>query len=341
MSRHLPIAATAALALAAPVWGQVLTHEADQPSLDRWNYPFNFTPGMRASASTFGANFMAGFDDRDAQFIVGFDTGSSIPVGLAPGDYQVISLRVTAAVSNDVQFRYDPTADGLGTFLDPATDLDPGRPIELFAVGYRNGFELATWKETSSWGGTAMVEPSQGARNAFVATFDAGGAAIDASNSLKDGSVGFPMALATTDTVVPGDLVPVDSRFVFEVLLCDGQQRRYVQEALAFGRLNLAISTLEFVSNSDEGPPVGDPEYPIWYTRENPIAQILGLTPTIELVVRVGSPGDYNGDGLKDFFDVSAFLSDFAVGSPAADLDGDCVTDFFDVSAFLAAFATP
>lgn len=50
------------------------------------------------------------------------------------------------------------------------------------------------------------------------------------------------------------------------------------------------------------------------------------------------APGDYTGDGSVDFFDVSAFLSDFNAAQPAADLNGDGVFNFFDVSAFLRAF---
>ena len=38
-----------------------------------------------------------------------------------------------------------------------------------------------------------------------------------------------------------------------------------------------------------------------------------------------------------DFFDVAAFLADFAAGQ--ADLNGDGAVDFFDVAAFLTAFA--
>ena len=47
---------------------------------------------------------------------------------------------------------------------------------------------------------------------------------------------------------------------------------------------------------------------------------------------------DFTGDGVLDFFDVSAFLSAFAAQDPAADMTNDGAWDFFDVSAFLAAF---
>ncbi len=47
---------------------------------------------------------------------------------------------------------------------------------------------------------------------------------------------------------------------------------------------------------------------------------------------------DFTGDGVLDFFDVSAFLNAFNAGDPSADLTGDGTLDFFDVSAFLNAF---
>ncbi|MEZ6164183.1 MAG: GC-type dockerin domain-anchored protein [Phycisphaerales bacterium] len=50
-------------------------------------------------------------------------------------------------------------------------------------------------------------------------------------------------------------------------------------------------------------------------------------------------PADITGDGVLDFFDVSAFLNAYTAMNPAADFDGNGVFDFFDVSAFLSAFS--
>lgn len=47
---------------------------------------------------------------------------------------------------------------------------------------------------------------------------------------------------------------------------------------------------------------------------------------------------DLTGDGLLNFFDVSAFLSAFTANDPIADFTGDGLYNFFDVSAFLSAF---
>ncbi len=51
-----------------------------------------------------------------------------------------------------------------------------------------------------------------------------------------------------------------------------------------------------------------------------------------------GCAADLTGDGVLDFFDVSAFLSAYSAMDPSADFDGDGSFDFFDVSAFLNAF---
>lgn len=49
-------------------------------------------------------------------------------------------------------------------------------------------------------------------------------------------------------------------------------------------------------------------------------------------------PADLTGDGVINFFDVSAFLNAYNAGDPIADFTGDGVFDFFDVSAFLSAY---
>ena len=50
-------------------------------------------------------------------------------------------------------------------------------------------------------------------------------------------------------------------------------------------------------------------------------------------------PADFTGDGVLDFFDVSAFISAYNAMDPAADLNGDGGFDFFDVSAFIGLYS--
>ncbi|KAA0213989.1 MAG: hypothetical protein DYG94_03040 [Leptolyngbya sp. PLA3] len=50
-------------------------------------------------------------------------------------------------------------------------------------------------------------------------------------------------------------------------------------------------------------------------------------------------PGDWNGDGNVNFFDVQSYLSEFAAHLPSADLNGDGAHNFFDIQNFLNMFS--
>ncbi len=70
---------------------------------------------------------------------------------------------------------------------------------------------------------------------------------------------------------------------------------------------------------------------------------ITGKSPIVEM--DVGSftfpnacPADITGDGLLNFFDISAFLAAFGNQEPIADFTNDGEFNFFDISAFLTAF---
>jgi len=320
---------------------QLIEADYSVPTLDRWNYPFNGSPGTRLTGSTFGAVELDGFDDHDAQLLLGFDTFNEVTTGLDAAEYRVLRATVTITNSNGDEFRYDPTYDTHDTyeFLDESFDPDPGRPVHLWSIGYRNGFDQTTFGEFTAFGGPPVVAPAQESRYAFAAYFPDGPDAVDISNNLKEEFDPTPMAVGFNDSLIPGDTVPENTALTFEVDLCDPMIRAYLAQGLSLGEVRFAVTSLHS-ANGGKGGGKGDVSYPFWYTKENPIAQLLGYTPTLSLEVRIGSAGDYNADGLYDFFDVSAFLDDFGAGNPAADLTGDCVFDFFDVSDFLDAFAT-
>lgn len=63
------------------------------------------------------------------------------------------------------------------------------------------------------------------------------------------------------------------------------------------------------------------------------------LTSSFEIQVQNPCPADLSGDGMLDFFDVSAFLTAFSSMDPVADFNNDGAFDFFDVSVFLSEFA--
>ncbi len=342
-----PLIPLACAAVLAPAAGAQLIDFSAVATLDRWMYPFNGAPGTRLNASTFGAPRLEGFDDHDGQFILGFATAGQIPTELPLEQYRFASITVRATVSNDQQFRYDPTYDNQNTYESQeggypnlVPDSDVGRPIELYPLGYRDGFTAATWTETTAFGFNPAVPPAQEARTAFMAIVDEAGNAVDATNNLTGEFDLSPMSVGQTGTVNPGDLVPFDTTFTFEVDLCDAATRAYLARGLQSGELRFAIASLHPASGGDTGP-TGDPTYPIWYTRENPIAQILGLEPRIELTVRTGPIGDYDDNGAKNIFDILSFIDDYNAQSPLADLTGDCQFNIFDILEFIDAYNAP
>jgi len=222
--------------------GENVVVNAKDAAFDRWNYPFNGTPGTRGAAPTFLASGTPAFDERDGQFLVGFDTASmGVTPGLNPADYQVNSLTITATHSTGA-FVYDPTYDSYQTYLSPGddggtpgdpsddtpadpnftADADAGRPIVLTGAGLRGGFNEFTfgagsataYAEGSPFGdnGPTPFGPDATDRNAFAADFDSSGNLRDISNNVGTNFVnipGFdinPWAVGTTN-LNPGDPV--------------------------------------------------------------------------------------------------------------------------------------
>jgi len=334
--------------------GQRFVVSMDQPDEDRWNYAFNATPGVRTTAPTFGAIGLEGFDDYDAQFVVGFRTDGQVPAGLGVDRYHIESLVVRAYVSNDEEFVYDPTFDSYRTYLDQSDpdsepDFDAGRPVEMYIVGYRPPFDILSWTETTEFGGAPVVPPAQGSRFIFAGSMDATGTVFDVSNRLKERFDVLPAAVGQAD-VPAGELVARNTEFVFEATLCSPGLREHIAQALDAGVLRLTLGSLQAATQG------GEVNYPVWYTRENGIAQIDGLTAKLEMVVRVGALADLTGagdggpDGSIDADDFFAYLDLFAAGDARADLTGssnpddpaygraNCSIDADDFFFFLDAF---
>lgn len=337
-SAMLSVMLTSGLATAPP-----LVADLGPADRDRWNYPFNFSPGVRAVATTFGATVAGpGFDDRDAQFVVGWDTAPEIPSGELSINYQLVSARVTLRLAVGNQMAYDPSVDGFATYLEETDaaftpDTDPGRPIVLHPASYRNGFDLATWEEFSLFGGTPAVEPAQGSRNVFPANFDAQGVPFDVSNNVKEGFDPAVYGVGQMPGVTPGSLAPQDAEVVFDLDLSDPSFVAHLQEGLSAGRLNFVVSSLHFASGGPDGGS-GDPQYPAFYTKDDPIALILGYEPRLEIVYELGNPVDFNGDGIVDNGDIGAFVALFLAGDLRADVNADGVLDNGDIGTFVQLF---
>lgn len=313
------------------------------PTLDRWMYPFGGTPGTELRAPIFGALNVPGFDDRDGQFLVGWDTAGDVPAGEALERYRVVSVIVRASISDGEQFHYDPTADPIEVYYEEGdaekiADEDIGHPVELFGAGYRNGWTVSTFEETSPFGGVPEVPPAEGARNVFAAVFDMEGNATDVSRQVRFKQQATAAAVGTTDAVAPGELVPTNAEFTFEVDLCDPTARAYFARSLRAGRVNVVITGLH-PAEGGPGGGTGDPLYPVFYTKENPLAQDpLFRMGELELRVFTGHPGDYDQNGTVNSLDFLAFLNAFNDGDAGADFDGNCIINTLDFIAFLNAF---
>lgn len=266
--RHLPLllAWLSAVVRAAAGSPTVIA----EPSQDRWMYPSNSTPGLRAQASTFSAlPGSSGLDDRWGFFLFAFDTASAIPPGLPPEVYQIRSVKVSAIIGQDRLFAYDPSYDSWQTYGTPAlpaplTDEDAGRPLELHGAGFRGAWTPATFLESSPYGSSVP-----GFRNAYPLGFDATGAARDVSNNITAQFDSNPWAVGKTEAVAPGDPVPVETAFTFELNAGQSRVSDYLRQGLAAGRLWFSLTSLH-PATQQAG------EFVAWLTKDDPYHQLFG-----------------------------------------------------------------
>lgn len=307
------------------------------PTLDRWMYPFNFEPATRPVAPTF-ASFDPRFDTRDAQFFLGWNTEALVTMNRSPRNYLLKRVRLTLTVTADKAFVYDPTLDSVITYMTNqpgyVPDADTGRPVELYGVAFRRGFTAATFMETSSYGPLGSISSdtiSIGTRNAFPIMFDPNGAPVDVSNNVGQHNAAWtnasfevrPWAIGQTTNAAPGELVPEDSRFTFDVDLADPLNVGYLQQALDSGRLRLMVNSLspavQITPGGTGGGGVGN--YPQWSTRKN----LLYDEPRLEVVGVEISDADTDHDGLPD--DWERFYFGDLMATADGDPDGDGQTN--------------
>lgn len=269
-SRAIIIASAALLAVVIGAQSSPVTIE---PVGDKYMYPFiNDSPNDGGYRRDYGSVFGAygaiddpsfDFDDRDAQFFLDFATQDLAPTGLGAAKYRVLSLTLILVVENEGGFFYDPTFDPLSTYLTPATDTDPGRPLELYGVGYRSGWTRATFTADApfqSVPSSSILNP-QGdwnrKRNAFAIDFDAFGAPRDISNNVEEnfetnpwavadspGFIGREDGLYTESAITPGSLMPEGRVLRFQLDPRNPRIAAYLQDALHAGRLHLMVSSL-------------------------------------------------------------------------------------------------
>jgi len=323
-------------------------------AMDKWMYPFEFgTGGSRPVAPTF-ASFDPRFDTRDAEFLLGWQTQSVIPTNGVPSRYVLKRVRLNLTVGRDlvnnatgerVTFLYDPSFDSYKTHLSPQDpsyqpDPDDGRPVEIFGVGFRNGFDAVGYTEDSPFGVVGAFTSntiSIGTRNSFAAVFNPKGELIDVANHVGQANAAWtqppfearPWAVGQTVGVGSGESVPLGSTFTFDLDLSDPQIAGYVARSLASGRLSLMVSSLSPAKQVTPGGTGlgGSGAYPQWSTREDNLFP----GPVLEVEGLVLGDTDADADGLPDDWERLTFgnLDPGASGDP----DGDGSTNLAEWAA--------
>jgi len=294
-SVHAPtftLAAAVAATTACSALADETTFTAD---LDRWNYPFNSTPGIRSLAPTFGAFGTTAFDEQDGQFLVGFDV-SALPA--VPADISKVTVTATHSTGS---FLYDDTYDTMPTYFvgSAVTDADPGRPVMLTGAGLRGGFTEfgfgptvttdTVFQEGEAFGDNVPFPfpgvPNREDRNAFAAAFDDNGNLIDVSNHVSNLFDFTPFGIGTVDGLSPGDPVieavagtSPGSTFTFEVDLSDPFIRQYIEQGVADGGLFFSITSLHTTGQTGG-------TNPNFYTGDNFDPAAIAPTLTIEYAV--------------------------------------------------------
>ena len=307
-----------------PLFTPSFAFSSTQPDIERWMYANNAAPCDRPAGASFGTfGDEAGVDTRHAQHLVGWDTVSLVPTNRGAANYLVTRCRLTLTINRGNLFAYDPTHDDFRTYFETNLaayfpDNDAGRPVELFGVGFRNGYTVATFDQCAPFGTNA---PTQ--RNAYAAGWSTSGVLLDVSNNVGKTNESFPafevapFAVGQTTNVAPGELVPAGARITFDLNLIDPFVLAYVQAALNGGRLRLMVSSLHVTAGQ-----FGMPSYPDFATRFSEAV----LNPTrLELVGQVVGSGDVDRDGLPDDWELSylhTLTYDFT-----ADPDGDGVSN--------------
>lgn len=257
--------------------GEVIEASFDKPSQDRWNYPWNSTPGARALASLFLATDEVGVY-RHGTFIVGFDTSDLIPEGNASGAYQITSAQIRLMTSGNFEVPYDPSYDPVASHLLETHELyladeDSGRPIHVFGAGFRNGFNQETWKET-----TPYSPGSDAQRTVFPVIINESGLpkdvslAVDYDNPTDES----PFAIGRLEDTEAGDPIPEDTWMIFDIDLNNSGTLAYLQQGLSHGKLSFIFTSL-----NEGGREVRT--YPEFYTSDH----LVGESPQLQLSVRI------------------------------------------------------
>ncbi|MHC5111472.1 MAG: hypothetical protein ACYTHJ_16520 [Planctomycetota bacterium] len=289
----------------------------DTPSDDRWHYPFNFSPGFRATGSCFGAVGTVDFNNRDGIVLVAWDTSSTITPGQGAENYDIQSMTITLTnqaneninpdwpidLTTDEWFTYDLNGDGLnnddgiprgepGDVDGESDDPDPGRPLEVFGVGFGTTTDEASWNEFTGYIGDGPP-PTISPRDPFPFVYQDGTSEMlhveEHVDGLYNEALGVtqftpvPWATGTPSGYTPGNQnTPFDVTFEIDLDLSDGQVREYFQQQLNNGRVIVAVTSLKEIV--EQGPSSAVPSF---YMKEGTPLDPGAKAPS--LVINVGT----------------------------------------------------
>ncbi|GMU24233.1 MAG: hypothetical protein AMXMBFR13_43090 [Phycisphaerae bacterium] len=326
------------------------------PSDDRWQYPFNFTPGTRAVASCFGSPGTPDFNDRDGIIIVAWNTSGSLPPSQGADAYGVksVTVRLTSQKGSawptdltvDEWFTYDANgddvlnADGIprgqvGDTDGESDDEDLGRTIELFGAGFGSFYSPQTWTENSLFIGSAS--DANVPRDPFPFVFQEGTwerlHVEDNVKGLHNDQLAQPVikftpvpwAIGKPVGYVPGNQpVPFEVIFEVDLDLSAGHVRHYFQEQLDQGRLFVVVTSLK--EAAIQGAQSG---FPTFFTKEGAAFDLAAEAPRLDLHACLAVAPDFDRDCDVDAFDVQHFeacRTGPAVGPPGS----ECLNSDFD-----------
>jgi len=289
---------------------------------------------------------------RAGMDLTAFKTASLITPNLPPSRYQVnsVTFKATFTYSMDpVHLIYQDTPISQSQMLAEVADgnVTHQKPMELYGVGFRNGYTGYEFGSTPVFGPPLLDEGTKpytgsngsGGYNAYpiVGSSTQQGAYADVSNSVTGGysatgpgntTAPFtptPWAIGKTN-LTPGDELPDNTTFTFTLDLNQPGVRAYVQQSLANGAIGFFLSSLH--STSEFGSSGG---YPRWYTKEASVPATSLPQMTIDYqILPAGVPGDYNGNGVVDAGDYAIWRKGGALQNQVDDPDHVTPQDYIE-----------
>jgi len=373
---------TAACLFSSYVQAQTISYFNDLPEIQMWTYPIASANGpgsVRDRGSMFVAysqtqngtpTFFQGTGSeptRRGSILVAANTSTSVPL-VDPSRYQINSLKIKTTLLGSLilpEFGYTLAYDGTldeSSAVVGGTDSDVDHPIEMYGVGFQNGYTTFGFGSSPATDAFALRQPRWvGSAPYSYYAVDVNGR--DAENSLVGGYSATEPTQATAaftpapfaigkaynsqgTELQPGDMLNSGDVFEFEPNLNDPGTLAYIQNSLAQGHLGFTFSSLFEPDGQSSSV-----SYPDFYLDDLDVGpNPSGAGPTVALNVTIlpegptGPAGDYNGDGSVDGADFLVWQRNLGMTvTPAgtgADGNGNGSVDAGDLTVWKDHFGT-